>query len=151
MDKFIMTDEVILEDGVGISDLIRDCVAEATRNGIKANSIVINKNMVRVPEMFGQWPAMICGLHCYITDDELPNGYTFSVQHDCREDATPKWIPVTERLPDRNSKVLVCDNREDYVSIWERFADDLWYGDDIIWATEDITHWMPLPEPPKEV
>ena len=60
------------------------------------------------------------------------------------------WIPVSERLPKRNEKVLVCDIREDYVFIWENFEDGLWFGDEIIWATEDITHWMPLPEPPKE-
>jgi hypothetical protein len=60
-----------------------------------------------------------------------------------------KWIPVTERLPKRNAEVLVCDTREDYVSIWEHIGDGLWFGNEVIWATEDITHWMPLPEPPK--
>lgn len=62
-----------------------------------------------------------------------------------------KWIPVTERLPERNMEVLVCDTREDYVSVWEHMGDGLWFGNEGIWATKDITHWMPLPEPPKEV
>ena len=44
----------------------------------------------------------------------------------------------------------MCDTREDYVSIWNYEGDGLWLGNDVFWATEDITHWMPLPEPPKE-
>lgn len=64
--------------------------------------------------------------------------------------AKPQWIPVTERLPERNTEVLVCDTKEDFVSVWEYIGDGLWFGNEIIWATEDITHWMPLPESPKE-
>ena len=63
--------------------------------------------------------------------------------------AVQQWIPVTERLPERSAEVLVCDTREDYVSVWEYMGDELWYGNEVIWATEDITHWMHLPEPPK--
>ena len=77
----------------------------------------------------------------------IANGVTFAKDIN----AHSKWIPVSERLPKRNEKVLVCDAREDYVSIWENFDDGLWFGDEITWATEDITHWMPMPEPPKEV
>lgn len=80
-----------------------------------------------------------------IADHLIANGVTLDNQV-----SSSKWIPVSERLPKRNEKVLVCDTREDYVSIWENFEDGLWYGDDVIWATEDITHWMQLPEPPKE-
>ena len=65
------------------------------------------------------------------------------------EAGKPKWIPVTERLPERNTEVLVCDTKEDYVSIWEHIGDGLWFGNEVIWANEDITHWMPLPEAPK--
>lgn len=78
-------------------------------------------------------------------DHLIANGVTFGEDIN----APSKWIPVSERLPERNKKVLVCDTREDYVSVWERFEDGLWFGDDVIWGTEDITHWMPLPEPPK--
>ena len=78
------------------------------------------------------------------TEQAYKNGYDKGY-----EDGRPKWIPVTERLPERGAEVLVCDTREDYVSVWEHIGDGLWFGNEVIWATEDITHWMPLPEPPK--
>ena len=82
-----------------------------------------------------------------VADHLIANGVTFATDNN----VGGKWIPVTERLPERGVEVLVCDTREDYVSIWEHMGDGLWFGNEVIWATEDITHWMPLPEPPKEV
>lgn len=66
---------------------IRKAVNQAFAEGIQANSIIINKNMVRVPEFFMQLPTgnvvmmpkMICGLNVYLTKDELPDGYSFAV------------------------------------------------------------------------
>ncbi len=68
------------------------------------------------------------------------------------------WIPVTERLPEKPDHYLVhigCKCDGELVSAWEQVA---WFcgkfywehlhGDDVF--KETITHWMPLPEPPKE-
>ena len=68
-----------------------------------------------------------------------------------------KWIPVTERLPETTYKtmVIVCVDGEKSAARWferttirgklvERFR----YPWDVI-TCENITHWMPLPEPPK--
>ena len=56
-----------------------------------------------------------------------------------------KWIPVSERLPDwRDGKVLVSTKYG--FSICERTVNGRWKGQHANW----ITHWMPLPEPPKE-
>jgi hypothetical protein len=67
-------------------ELIHKANTEAFRNGIKANSIIINENMVRVPEMWipmpsgtSKLPAMICGLNVYWTMNELPENYSFAV------------------------------------------------------------------------
>ena len=61
-----------------------------------------------------------------------------------------KWIPVSERLPNLYETVIVCDVREQYVGAWMYYGNGDWLHDDKLFDTEDITHWMPLPEPPKE-
>ena len=57
------------------------------------------------------------------------------------------WISVKDRLPERFERVLVCrENRK--VEQGFRDVGDWWkvYGT----RTKHITHWMPMPEPPKE-
>ena len=54
-----------------------------------------------------------------------------------------KWIPVTERLPEAN----------EHKEVWAINA----HGDHMVWQNTtfskasafDITHWQPLPDPPK--
>ena len=61
-----------------------------------------------------------------------------------------RWIPVTERLPeDELDRVLIASDFDSPVGNQkidtDRFRRGSWvrYGD-------HVTHWMPLPEPPKE-
>lgn len=73
-------------------------------------------------------------------------------------EAGPKWIPVAERLPENDVWVLVC--KQDIKTGWMSMAvdrciltvggDRLWLNDYASWKTV-LTHWMPLPDPPKEV
>ena len=51
-----------------------------------------------------------------------------------------KWIPVADRLPDVGVEVLV------YSEIVGICVD---YYDGDLFGYSDVTHWMPLPEPPK--
>lgn len=58
----------------------------ALNEGIKVNSIMINENMVKVPETWintpigaRMLPRMICGLNVYVTTRGLPDGYSFAV------------------------------------------------------------------------
>lgn len=68
-------------------DLVKKATAQAMNEGIKANSIVINENMVRVPESWiyaplvgaRMLPKMICGLNVYLTTNELPDNYAFAI------------------------------------------------------------------------
>ena len=55
-----------------------------------------------------------------------------------------RWIPVTERLPVRFKSVLTVDKYGVIAFNWIS-------GDGKNWSTGyHITHWQPLPEPPKE-
>ena len=86
--------------------------------------------------------------------------------------ALPKWIPVAERLPKEDGRYLVSYPLFN-VKAWMRvayFSTNLYYVDRYAFPgkgnkrpgfyysddeygdveLQDITHWMPLPEPPKE-
>ena len=87
-----------------------------------------------------------------IADFMLDRGVTVSNQ-----DAVQKqWISVKERLPEYADSVLVTDIRDGYTSIASRTkgtrgVQDWWECDDTFrLPISEITHWMPLPEPPKE-
>ena len=67
-----------------------------------------------------------------------------------KKNRKPQWIPVTERLPEENGSYLAFDGK-----VLELFYDKDW--DDAAWTdpvenymTYQPTHWMPLPEPPKD-
>ena len=57
-----------------------------------------------------------------------------------------RWIPVTERLPELGQEVIVFSGGVVEGSV---FAYHFWNKDFQSWL--HITHWMPMPEPPKEV
>ena len=87
------------------------------------------------------------------------------------EAGKPKWIPVTERLPEEDKRVRFSDDgrmRFTTVLAYTEYGRiipknrllvrptgneylDTQVTDGWVWArgTEDVTHWMPLPEPPK--
>ncbi len=94
---------------------------------------------------------------------ELYQSLTDKSQQTARNllDAYPKWIPVTERLPEQRINQNTLDF--EYVLCATTFGDVRPYkygrrigqGDAHFWngagyADAYITHWMPLPEPPKE-
>ena len=66
----------------------------------------------------------------------------------------PKWISVKERLPEHLTSVIV-HRKDGGIFMWEYFntsqTDDCWIDDSMnVYSFYDVTHWMPLPEPPKE-
>ena len=75
--------------------------------------------------------------------------------------AAPTWISVEERLPESESWVVVWyrDKDGDYFPTIGQYGEGAfgrmrWMteaeGNDMAFPPEKITHWMPLPEPPKE-
>jgi len=63
-------------------------------------------------------------------------------------DAKPvRWIPVEERLPENEQDTLCCF--DDGFMATATYMDE--YKDWELWQDAgNVTHWMPLPEPPKE-
>lgn len=58
---------------------------------------------------------------------------------------TMRWIPVEERLPEEKQRVIVrCERVGTSVGwiLWGRWMTDIGPH------AGDVTHWMPLPEPP---
>ena len=80
--------------------------------------------------------------------------------------AVPKWISVEDEPPKENDRYLVRYKRvvnlgdeetvrDDEIRIMRFFVGDGWRypiicNDYVRLINEEVTHWMPLPEPPKE-
>ena len=88
-------------------------------------------------------------------DDLIANGVTFATN----TNDGGKWMPVTEMLPEEGESVLVCDAREDYVGeavlqkglvFMGKEFQGCWDWKGTSCRLDEFTHWMPLPEPPKE-
>lgn len=57
-----------------------------------------------------------------------------------------RWIPVSERLPEKEGLYLVSVKNEHD----RRYSKTCWFhGDDNWFARQDVIAWMPLPEPYK--
>ena len=60
------------------------------------------------------------------------------------------WISVTDRLPEKETTVWVCTKENEQIGAW--LEDTGWTANDLneeYWLS-GVTHWMPLPAPPKE-
>lgn len=104
--------------------------------------------------------------------DEYDSGYA-KLMYDAADaievlskmEKATRWIPVTERLPDIGTYIVAGKMKYSFEENYEHFVDVASYGfwDDgkeESWLTfndwyegqqeYEITHWMLLPEPPKE-
>ncbi len=77
-----------------------------------------------------------------------------------------EWISVKDRLPDDDEDVLVYHEYDFHISVGcfcrdnihyyietdgSKFYTDTGWESEIPWAQKGgVTHWMPLPQPPKE-
>ena len=64
-----------------------------------------------------------------------------------------RWIPVTERLPENSGHYLIYvvgGEFKQWSMVTMAYYHKIFYYDDMEDNFDQITHWMPLPEPPKE-
>ena len=70
-----------------------------------------------------------------------------------REQEQRRWIPVTERLPDENNRWVLCLCVSGSMEVL-KFDFTMWNWDaqypGRCYMENYVTHWMPMPEPPKE-
>ena len=62
-----------------------------------------------------------------------------------------QWINIKDELPKNDDYVLAADSCAIEIAYYNRY-DDIWYADEFVnseWI-DKITHWQPLPKPPKE-
>lgn len=63
-----------------------------------------------------------------------------------------EWVSVDERLPDNNTQVLMWSAKWNIAEAGSYYNKNFWVYSEIGdgYIADDITHWMPLPERPKE-
>lgn len=99
------------------------------------------------------WPNMfICDAHeLQFAEYLVANGVTFAKD----TDVPSKWISVEDRLPEetRVPKDVLVYHKLGNCGI---YVDRAWYDSDknkwrsALSMNMKVTHWMPMPEPPKE-
>ena len=82
-----------------------------------------------------------------IADHLIANGVTFAKD----TDAHSKWISVEERFPDER-EVVMCWHKAHVHPIFCKWDESnlCWDNDCWTFGIGLITHWMPLPRPPRE-
>ena len=68
------------------------------------------------------------------------------------EQFKPKWVKVSERLPEKHERVQILEyvkGLSEPVVLQASWEGNLWriYGGA---TAENVTHWQPIPEPPTE-
>ncbi len=98
-------------------------------------------------KLIGLLRRWLAHLSLCAADDLIANGVTFA--NDKNDGG--KWTPTDERLPEHGDVVLCHHKHFDCQVIcqWDKRS-NVWLDDKWTYGTGCITHWMPLPEPPKE-
>lgn len=104
----------------------------------------LNKQIGELQKQVAYWQAQLTKSMCGETLAELEK---------------PRWIPATERLPREELCFYLCYTDEGVIveCLWTNNRTGLGPLGEWGWRFMDvpshqhITHWMPLPEPPKEV
>lgn len=65
------------------------------------------------------------------------------------EDGKPKWIPISERLPEVGKTVIALGSRGGVYTA-QYTGGVYWHKLNARCHMCEPTHWMPLPEPPQE-
>lgn len=80
-----ITEKMLSEAKVSLTDLILEARKAALKEDIKANTVMISKRLAKVnrfvqvfPDSYADFPPLICGLEAYVTD-EMPEEFAFGL------------------------------------------------------------------------
>ncbi len=62
------------------------------------------------------------------------------------------WIDVKHAMPEKATGVLISRKGVVFYAFWDDVISDSgdWYDMQNCIVLEDVTHWMPLPQPPEK-
>ncbi len=89
-----------------------------------------------------------------------PNELDAMFTHIAKLEAKDEWVSIDDGLPDLDTMVLITDGENTYYAqrtldkdwqfkISEDWNDEEYKFNENAMKLEDVTHWQPLPEPPK--
>ena len=61
---------------------------------------------------------------------------------------TMEWIALKDQMPEEDKMVLLCDHGGYMAVAWLEYG-RFFFGS-MVWFQHEFTHWMPLPQPPKQ-
>ena len=112
-----------------------------------------------MPDVREKLVELLCEAHSKATDAEAFTDATYAQQLEMEADhlirggvTIQRWIPVAERLPEEGDRYLCRIRSFAFPGSFYRSIlryDKYGFSDGGVYE-EGVTHWMPLPEPPKE-
>lgn len=114
-----------------------DFCSWAEREMTKKEAVKILKG---IAEEAGAYPSAVS----YVASDEDVEALIMAIE---ALTAEPKWIPVTERLPEENEPVLVGIKYKDDFKMFVTARMDVTYWQGLGRDIKGEMRWMPLPEP----
>lgn len=110
------------------------------------------KEIIKVMQSCSRICSRMCGRDCPAMKIQSDGGRLAErIAADMLEQDVPGWISVKDRLPPTRGYYLVCT----YTAYYRTQCISKVFFDGKLWGSvrkryTNITHWMPLPEPPKE-
>lgn len=89
----------------------------------------------------------VCKHHGCVVEFEVDDGVCLYFVPDTN---VGEWIPVTDRLPEYGSRVIACGEKGGVFMVRSEGKNTGFGKMDGGSKYRSFTHWMPLPEPPKE-
>ncbi|HGB9406197.1 TPA: DUF551 domain-containing protein [Escherichia coli] len=148
----------ITRESAEIKSFITGFLSDPAHDNQSSNSLLTNVFRIALASLEAEPVAWECGENIILFNPDTVEAYAKRAEISPKPlyaaspvSVTPDgWISCSEQMPDNNHDVLFFD-------VWGYIRIGWFSADDRSWFTSDdgcrmeVTHWMPLPEPPQEV